>query len=128
MKLTRLQVATVKQMARSLKPVEAKIDRLQQKKLELEEEMLALEAQVVSIHAAIESFTGGLTLTEVLNPEAVPSTEMEEGAYVDGEAIADEIEVTNVFNDAISVGTFEDTLNVVAIEEIEEPQDMPFLP
>ena len=62
MSLTRMQIAAVKQMAKSLKPIENKIDKLQIKRLEIEQEITAAEVEVANIHRAIESFTGGLTL------------------------------------------------------------------
>lgn len=102
MSLTRMQIAAVKQMAKSLKPIENKIDKLQVKRLEIEQEITAAEVEVGNIHRAIESFTGGLTLQQVLNPEAVPSEQMAEGASIDETAAADMIEATNVFNENVT--------------------------
>lgn len=101
MKLTRMQVAAVRQMSKSLAPIERNIDKLQAKREAIEAEIADAEAQIAGIHRAIENFTGGMTLQQVLNPEAVPAETMEEGAAIDGEATADETDVTNVFNDAV---------------------------
>ena len=59
-----------------------------------------LEAQAASINVSIESFTGGLTLTEVLNPEAVV-TEMSDMASIDETAVADETDVTEMLADSL---------------------------
>lgn len=100
MKLSRMQVATVKQMAKNLKPLEVRIEKLNQKKLEIDAEVIMLEAQAASINVSIESFTGGLTLTEVLNPEAVV-TEMSDMASIDETAVADETDVTEMLADSL---------------------------
>jgi DNA-directed RNA polymerase alpha subunit len=119
MNLSKMQIAAVKQMAKSLKPIETKIDKLQQKRMEIEDEIFKAETAQANIHRAIESFTGGLSLTEVLNPEAVP-TQIEEGSSVDAEAQAEETDVTNIFNDAVFTPTeVVTTLNTKENEEKE---------
>ena len=100
-KLSRMQVA-VRQMAKSIKHIESKIDKLQQKKVALESEITGAEAEIVNIHKAIESFTGGLTLTQVFNPEATIS-EISEYApiEVDDNAELEQINVTDMMAEAI---------------------------
>ncbi len=109
-KLTKMQIATVKRMAKTMNPIERKMDRLHKRKEEIEEELASLDQQLHNVHSAIETFTGGLSLVEILNPEATPTAEMNEDAVADGEAEAEEIEVTNVFNDAVVAPTEQETV------------------
>lgn len=96
--LSRIQIAAVKRMAKSIQPLENKMDKLEQKKsdfiAQIDAEISVLAQQVNSVHQAIESFTGGLSLTEVLNPEAMPTDYPVDDVEVDESERPEEVDVT----------------------------------
>jgi len=83
MNLTKFQINAVKSMARGLAPLQRKLDRIHAKELAFMESIATekdeLEKQINQINAAIETYTGGLTVNEVLNPESTVTDEITEG-------------------------------------------------
>lgn len=75
MNLSRMQIAAVKQMGKSLKPIDSKIERLSSKLIEINEEINSLENQKVNILESIVRFTNGYTLEQVLNKDEITDNE-----------------------------------------------------
>lgn len=96
MKLSKLQISAVRHMAKGIKPLENKLETLavkREKAVEkIDEQMEEISSQIAQIHEAISSFTGGMSLTEVLTPEAVPTDSI--GEEVPSEETAEEVDVT----------------------------------
>lgn len=75
MNLSRMQIAAVKQMGKSLKPIDAKIERLTSKLIEINEEINSLENQKINILESVIRFTDGYTLEQVLNKDGITNNE-----------------------------------------------------
>ena len=76
MNLSRMQIAAVKQMGKSLKPIYAKIERLSNKLIEINEEINSLENQKVNILESVIRFTNGYSLEQVLNKDEITNNEV----------------------------------------------------
>lgn len=73
--LSKIQVIAVKSMARSIVPIQKKLDKLHKEEaaflMAIALEKAALETQINNANNAIIEYTGGLTAEEVLNPATV---------------------------------------------------------
>lgn len=75
MNLSRMQIAAVKQMGKSLKPIDVKIEKLNNKLVQTYEEINSLEDQKTNILESIIRFTNGYTLEQVLNKDEITNDE-----------------------------------------------------
>ena len=91
MNLTKFQINAVRSMARGLAPLQRKLDRIHTKEVafaaSIAEEKEELEKQINQINSAIETYTGGYTVNEVLNPESTIPAEAPEGVADENEQV-----------------------------------------
>lgn len=97
MKLSKFQINAVKSMAKDAEQAEKKIQKLEAKKEEvnktIDNELMALYQRLSDINASVVSYTGGLTIGEVLAPEEnQPMNQLSEGS-LDTESTADMQEI-----------------------------------
>lgn len=97
MNLTRLQINVVKMMGKEIKPLQAKLDRLETKEAQFLADSAAAKADLIAgiakLNQNIIDYTGGYTLNEVIAPESIiPATP--ENISIDENELAPETDMT----------------------------------
>lgn len=136
MSLTKFQINAVKSMARGLAPLQRKLNRIHEKEeafaASIAEEKEFLLSEINRINDAIVTYTGGLTVQEVLNPESVVSENTPEGV-VDETATVEMTEIPTpteeIVEEDINEGNGEVAPEIevpTAVIEDPAPEEVPF--
>ena len=124
MNLTKFQINVVKSMARELIPLQKKLDKIHAKEVEFLASIATskseLQQQIDQINNAVTTYTGGLTINEVLNP-ASTVLEQPEGEVNSSETIDMELIIPGINTEQEeTIEGFQESIPSEIMEEVEE--------